>query len=301
MGLSSTSHRGVARRARAALRGVSVLAATALVAGVAGCSSTQGQPDVPAAPATPRVSADIILPFDAYDVTPQVQRVENDAYRELVSRCAAGYGVDLAMPAAEVPVETNARRYGLFDADRARTHGYVGTTVFLDQVRAGEWRPSALQKYVLTGESRPPGAPAVPAGGCARRSEQELGLPDATMADVSAAGRSTFDQAAADPGVRAAEQRWSACLATQGLHYARTFDPSNQPWTQPRGSALELRTATADVRCKQTTNLVGAWLAAEAALQRRVIENDPQAFAALRSWHEARLARARAVLDGAEG
>ncbi len=298
MGLTAASHRGAARPRRVALRGALLTAAAACLA-TSACGSPSPGTDAAAATTTPtpRVPTDIVLPFDAYQATAPVQRIENDAYRELVRRCALEFGVTLRMPPAEIPVESNARRYGLFDPAAAGTRGYVGQTVFVDDVRASTWAPTPQQKYVLNGDERPPGAQAVPTGGCAQRAETQLGLPDQSMADVEAAGLSSFDRAAKDPRVLDAEKRWSACLADQGLHYATTFDPSNRKW-QPRGSKEEIRTAVADVACKQQTNLVGAWVSAESAVQREVIANDPQAFAALRSWRDARLEHARTVLAG---
>ncbi|GAA2731878.1 hypothetical protein GCM10009867_06550 [Pedococcus aerophilus] len=289
----------MARLVRTTLRGVSLLAVTTVTLACVSCCSAPDRVPVDDPVADPKVPADIVLPFDAYQVPPEAQRLENDAYRELVRRCAADHGVALTMPPAEIPVDSNARRYGLFDAERARTHGYLGQTLFLDSVRAGEWRPSATQKAVLTGESVPGSQVDVPEGGCARQAETTLGLPDSTMADVEAAGLSTIDRAASDPEVLAAERRWSRCLAEQGLSFTRTFDPSNHRWPQPRGSAQEVRTATADVRCKQSTSLVAAWLNAESRAQRQVIADDPGAFSALRSWRDARLAKARAVLSEA--
>ncbi|MEO6412718.1 MAG: hypothetical protein ABIO48_09025 [Pedococcus sp.] len=294
MGLTFAQLRGAVRQSRVAPWGAPLLIAACVVTSACGPPRASDVAEA-ATPPTPQTPGDIVLPFDAYQPSAPVQRIENDAYRELVRRCAIEYGVALLMPAAELPVESNARRYGLFDPADAKARGYVGKTVFVDAVRAGRWAPTPQQKYVLNGEERPPGAAAVPTGGCAQRAESELGLPDTSMADVEAAGLSSFKLAADDPRVAAAERAWSSCLAEQDLHYAKTFDPSNHPW-KPRASPEEIRTAVADVACKQRTNLVGAWLAAETQVQRRVIGNDPEAFAALPSWRAARLEHARAVL-----
>ena len=48
--------------------------------------------------------------------------------------------------------------------------------------------------------------------------------------------------------------------------------------------------------CRQSTNLVGTWMAVEAAYQRKALQNDPEGFAKMKAWHDDRVRTAAKVL-----
>jgi hypothetical protein len=58
----------------------------------------------------------------------------------------------------------------------------------------------------------------------------------------------------------------------------------------------EKQTATADTACKWSSGLVAAWYAADAELQRAVIRDNADRFAALRANLKQRLSRASRLL-----
>jgi hypothetical protein len=65
---------------------------------------------------------------------------------------------------------------------------------------------------------------------------------------------------------------------------------------KPAVSEDEKQTATADTTCKWSSGLVAAWFTADAELQRAVVRDNPDRFAALRDNLKQRLARASALL-----
>jgi hypothetical protein len=61
-------------------------------------------------------------------------------------------------------------------------------------------------------------------------------------------------------------------------------------------SPAEIAAATADVACKQRTNLIGAWRGYEVTIQNARIAADPQGFHAAKTSHDARTARVATIL-----
>jgi hypothetical protein len=63
-------------------------------------------------------------------------------------------------------------------------------------------------------------------------------------------------------------------------------------------TALEIKSATADVACKKQSNLVAVWAAVEAAYQRRAIEKNAVQLNLIQRRLGDSLANANRILDG---
>jgi len=175
----------------------------------------------------------------------------------------------------------NERRYGLTDPVAAAKIGYgLGkrdpSTQPSGHAGAPTLKPKALA--VLTGEG--PSVPAgVPTGGCHGEAQRRLAFIDpigGKPVDENLPQRlslESFQQSQDDPRLSQASSEWSSCMHSKGHEYQKPLDPYGDPKFQPPGSALERQTATDDVACKESTNLVGRWYAVESAYQIRLIKD----------------------------
>ncbi len=94
-----------------------------------------------------------------------------------------------------------------------------------------------------------------------------------------------FSQTQTDHRVRAVYAAWAACMRQRGHDYPNPFKAAaDAKWNMGAPpTAAEIRTAQADVACKQRTNLLGITFAVEAGYENAAIAQNPAALAALRS------------------
>lgn len=114
----------------------------------------------------------------------------------------------------------------------------------------------------------------------------------------------TLEQAAKHPSVTAAVRRWQSCMSQAGHTYpAPEAAIADGRWDldKPAVTEDEKLVATADTTCKWSAGLVAAWYAADAELQRAVIRDNADRFAALRANLKQRLGRASRLLAEHEG
>jgi len=92
----------------------------------------------------------------------------------------------------------------------------------------------------------------------------------------------------------AAQRKWATCMADNGFPgYATALDAIGDPkWqrldssgrpSNAGASAAEVATASADITCKQKTNLVGIGLAVQSAYDQRYIQANTDALAKFRT------------------
>lgn len=275
-----------------------------VAAALAGCGAQDDDAgQEPAVTSFPPVtsSQQISLPFDAYLLTADQDVLNLKANNLLVRRCAARFGVEATMPVGlnPTPNELNGRRYGIVDGKRARSFGYrpEQSPAEVDQ---GEWDPSPAEMAVLgMGEASavPPkdsDGRALPEGGCIGEADRALGgsQPPAPVDVVS-----VFKSAESDSRIQAAWKRWSRCMKKAGYDYTSPWQPNNAKWP-PQVTRKEIQTAVDDVACREQSNLVGTWMAVEAAYQRAAIEANPEGFDAMKKWHDKRVRTAAEVLKG---
>ena len=296
-----------ARGTRAVLGVVGCLAVV-LAGGCAAGSSAASHPVSPPAASVPATA--LVLPVEPYLYTPAQLAALLRASVVLERSCLARFGFTLPAPS---PVRAYAgglvpRRYGQTDLDAARQSGYHtlsqsdtnGSPIVLGSL------PTAEQ-LALAGP--PPGSDpkvndiAVPTGGCVGQAEARIG---GTAVDF---GRSpaaetikteSYDNSQTAPSVVSALQAWSRCMAADGYHYADPLKAAGDPrWNTPTPTALEIRTALADVACKRSTNLVGIWYAAEATYMNQQISAESDELAQEKSRRDAALKIAATINDSA--
>lgn len=263
------------------------------------------------------------LPIEAYLLSTSQQQALLTAQQILISQCMARYGfkydvTESTSDKAEGGSPT-ARRYGVVNRQEVERYGYhppqapgYGT----GDNGSGRSLPAA-EILVLTGGSGPvpPGAspaqsakPAgtydgkqVPAYGCEGESVQTLTAHGGSLAQPSEAERinySSFTSSMSDPQVEHAFRDWSNCMESKGLTYDNPMAAVADPrWRKSAPSALEIRTAKADVICKQRTNLVGLWFTVEAFMQNHEIKQNAMQLTFEKRGINAEIAMAEQVIS----
>jgi len=295
------------------------------------CTAGSGQkpPPLGSVPVV-RDATNLALPMDAYLFTNKDYVAVQRAQARLVGACMRRFGV--AYP-SDIPQSSlvagvsfpdfdniNARRYGLVDAGAAAARGYNPQPGLVGQDDTGdasrkagggiELTPQVL--FLLNGKTRPEFAQVtsmpkdvngqpLPDDGCSGAAQQRLaaGQQPQNMALPQILAQDTSRLAENDSRVRAAMGTWSECMKRAGYQYASSREPNNFKWPEPPGTT-EIATATADVACKQQTNLVGIWFAVESAYQKQTIERHSQQLAALRAYIDTTARNAAQVVNGSE-
>jgi hypothetical protein len=257
------------------------------------CATADPAPQTPAK-GVASVS-ELVLPFDAYKTTPEQRAVLGNAHNSLVVRCMRKQGITLAPPAEEPDALAaidpgNSRRYGVADTEAARRYGYhLARPPSPDTTGAWAGKLPKRTRHRLYGTAAD--------RGCLDRATHFLdrGAPKADWPWLNLQDSLTLEQAAKDSSVTAAVKRWQSCMSQAGLSYPSpeaAIADGRWDLDKPAVSEEEKQTALADTTCKWSSGLVAAWYAADAALQRAVIRDNPDRFAALRANLKQRLSRA---------
>jgi hypothetical protein len=258
----------------------------------------------------------LTLPLDAYSLNKHDYLLIQKAAWKAIGDCAARFGV--AYSAAEPsgvglpPLSgENGRRYFITSLDEAASHGYrygpgVQGSSTGNGGKGGSWTPTATELLIIRGApagQRPPldsAGMALPPGGCSAEGNTKVfgnaqsldseGLPG-TLANDS------WNRSSRDSRVVAAESRWSACMGQQGYSFATSRDANNFAWPNPVGAA-ERATATADVKCKFLSNLIGIWWSVEIAYQRRSLDVNAVALKKVQDFNASQVKAATSALAG---
>lgn len=293
---------------------------------ISSCTAGSGRmpPPLGAVPLV-RDATNLTLPLDAYSFDDHDYIMVKRAQARLVADCMQRFGVAYpsdVTPAALVPGtgfpdldHPNVRRYGLLDAAAAATRGYdppPDPTAAGDKTdpKKGDGGIMLTPRVLLLLNGKPPPEfagtmPAdvdgnrLPADGCTGAAQRRLagGTTAQSIQLPSVLGAGTARLAENDSRVRTAMTAWSACMKRDGYQYRSSREPNNVGWPEPPGAA-EIATATADVACKQQTNLVGIWSAVESAYQKQTIERHSRQLAALRTYIDTMARAAAQVVNG---
>jgi hypothetical protein len=221
------------------------------------------------------------------------------------------FGFTWTARAAHVPAPNQVDRlYGVSDLATAQRYGYHLPST---STRAGggpraDRSLSAPERLVLSGDTTGAGASAndspdsyrgkpIPAGGCAAQARQlTIGVDDVDptrVADAITVGM--WEKSKTDPRVVAVIKLWSECMKRSGYTYASPLDAGGDrpEWLRAATpSAAEIRTAVADVTCKQRTNLIGTWFTIESAYENGAIHLHIEQLTQIRNQWAAAAARA---------
>lgn len=287
---------------------------------VAGCSadppSTDAEPVVERIPLV-RSSTDLVLPLDAYRLSySQYMSIQRASWR-LTRACVARFGGVYTLPESALlqnaPPDLRAsRRYGLLELSAAAQHGYdvPPDTPGLPtsrEAKVGGWNPSEAELVLVRGAAKGANVPqddkgqSLPNGGCSAEATAHVRAGAVRPADEDLSGnlaKLAYRKAENDSRVQAAMSRWSECMRQGGYSYRTIWEPNDKDWSEPPGNE-EIATATADVKCKQSTNLVGIWYAVEVARQKKIVEDRSQDLEVVRTYLTTTVRNAARLASGA--
>jgi hypothetical protein len=229
------------------------------------------------------------LPLDAYRITQDQYISILTATRIAARACMDQYGLDWhgndLVDVANVGVD-NVRLFTIIDADDAAQYGYEVPPSKADgrapgvkpAPPAGYVAPSKLEEDVFKGRNAGTviAGHAVPVGGCAAAAENRLlpgGIPGGVLTAGGTDSLGPWQQSKVDSRVQAAFAKWSSCMAAAGFRYQTPEDANND--TTLSGQA-GIRTAVADVTCKQQNNVVGVWWAVLVAYEQEYTDAHAQ-------------------------
>lgn len=274
--------------ARASL--ASTLAGVVLVAGASACAPQPAHPARGSASETSlRISApaDIKLPLDAlYPTAQQDLRIQR-AEAVLTAGCMRrrGHAYEPPAPFHFDMVSARARLFGLIDENEARAYGYAGKA-------SDESRPAPKAPLTAAAEKALTGC----ADGSVKAVSVGAGSVDPSLLDELS--MRTGGMAEADRSVKAKFREWSACMKAKGFAFADPWQPNDDPRWQPgKPTALEKRTAIADVRCKHSTGLVDTWYTVLVDYQQQAMKTFPTELARLAEATKKRAANAERILN----
>lgn len=265
-----------------ARRGWRLGAAAAVTEVAAFCASA------PERPGLVRTAADLgPLPADRYAFTSQDYQRSERASALLVRQCMADRGhpdfpLDPRYPQDPVVAVAVGTDYGVLDLGAARRWGYG-------------WDPARHLVPQPAGR-RMTGAEYADWPACNSAAQRQLMHGIDVKRDWLYAGRRAVEVDKAvkrDPGLRAAWDQWSRCMAAQG--FTRYPDPvaayTDHAWQRDnsgntRHTQRERATAVADVTCKRRHHTAEIWHAVQARRQAADIARHRDRYAAgLRALH----------------
>jgi hypothetical protein len=220
------------------------------------------------------------LPLSEYTATDDERALVDRAYVVLLNQCLASRGQSrrVAEPAAPAEPTPLSWRYGVDDPTVAARYGYHLPPEYGDRGNAERERAQAAAPDGNTPEYL----------ACVDDVQRQLGKPEgggSYMDDVFAQslGVTSVERSMADPRVRAALAQWSNCMRDKGHSATDPLTVVNDfVLTSEHPTPAEVSTATADVACKQDSDLVATWHGAEVDHQNSLIENNLERLEACR-------------------
>ncbi|MGH4033991.1 hypothetical protein ACQB60_34240 [Actinomycetota bacterium Odt1-20B] len=239
----------------------------------------------------------LVLPLDDYIFSNAEYAMTSNALDLMVRDCMKEQGLawrSVKRP-TDLPNMWNRRRYGLIEIDVARRLGYHATPELLSPnvgARMEERRDAELTPRQFQAANNPK-------TGCNKKADDLLW--DGTKPDLrqlnslSAQGLAQSQKA---PAVQKSLRQWRSCMKDRGFHYGNpTSAISDKAWSNTRRpSHKEIKTAIADVRCKDQSHLIAAWSTEEAKIQKAYIQKHRTYFADLKSSKDRYLNNARLTL-----
>lgn len=261
--------------------------------------------------------AGLTLPTEAYRPTANQRNTIAKAVSAKLAECMSQFGFVWALGAADLPAPNQVDRlYGVADLAIAEQFGYHLPST--DNGRPNVPRPnpslSPTQLLVLTGSTsgiapagsaKSPGSyrgKPIPAGGCSAQAHRDVldadDIDPTRLADTITVGM--WEKSKADPRVTAVVAEWSACMKESGYAYASPLDAGGDhpEWRKaPTPGQAEVRAAVADVKCKQSTNLIGIWFTLESGYEQEAIQLHLDALNRIRQQWQTAAAKAAQVLS----
>lgn len=250
--------------------------------------------------------------MQAYLPTDEDQQQLSQAKKVLVGDCMAGFGFTWT-PAPDLPKvgpkTLTDWRYGIHDMDLARERGYkpdaleqadYDAAVNKGAVDGGTADDAAAR--ALDGRTKEVGGKKVPEGGCVGEANRKINAGAAESRAAIDLANGAFIKAKQDPEVVKAFADWSACMKKAGYSYKEPLDASDDSrFSGPEVSSEEIATATADITCRDRTDVARLWFTAEAALQKQAIDDNAEQLEENRKAMDAAVREAAKTSTGESG
>jgi hypothetical protein len=231
------------------------------------------------------------LPLQEYAFVPAQVRLVDQARLTLIDRCMRQFGFRYQLTLPEQPDSGDdlGRRYGLMDAKVAAERGYQVS----QPKNAKRPKLTANQKIAVFGSEKPSNIKGitVPKGGCLDEAIRALDARTPPGADVDLGQKmlfASFKRSQQDSRVKQVFSTWSRCMSRSGYHYSDPLKPFADPALHQR-PRTGIPVAEADVRCKDSTNLIGVWFAVESAYQQHMIAEQADGLRKTKQALDARL------------
>lgn len=278
---------------------------TSTAAPAADNGAAKADGSAPAPSPDPTTAPSLFLPIAKYSLSPSDELLLGRATNAVIETCMARFGLTWkATPYVTPPSGSiQDRRYGVTSGADAAVNGYHLPAA----APPAHPKESPDERLALIGPEaigRPAGSAVelsgrkVPLGGCQGEAQRAVdGAPGALPAAEVASRISgeSYRASLADPAVQKVFAAWSACMRTRGFSYRDPISAIGS-FSDKAATAAEKKVATADVLCKQRTNLVPVWFASDARVQRTMIAPQAAVLAAILTRHHQQVARARAIL-----
>ncbi|WP_079405679.1 hypothetical protein [Streptomyces sp. 3211] len=271
------------------------------VATTAGCSASSATAQsLRSAPARAFNGADPAtwtLPMEGYLPSDHEQRQMSQAVNMLIGDCmkSTGYGRWRAAPELPKagPKTLTDWRYGIHDIDLAKRRGYKA-----DAAEQAVYDAAVNAGAVDGTSAMSPDGKALQA--CRAEARTKLkGDVVAYSEEAQGLGNEAFVRSKEDPTVVAAFQAWSSCMKEQGYEYMQPLDASDDPrFSGPDVTPEEIAAATADIACRDRTQVAKVWWEAESKLQTTSLEKHAESLNKSRKDMDATVKAAADVLAG---
>jgi hypothetical protein len=272
------------------------------------CGCSRSEAGVSSSPPAQSTTAQISYPLDKYALTDQqtseIIRATYKLQRECLKEFGLGYnfkptagyvGSDRVLPSLTLR-EAEGSGYRSVDSSQS----YIMSRNFTD---VPSFSLSADLENVFYGRIRTYDGHLVPPGGCEASAEEKVERGIGTS-ELQPDPRSVIFAAEThvetEGRVREVFTEWGECMRSAGYDYS---DPITSTYAffstnirMENTPAAEIRTATADVKCRQQVNLMSVWVAAETAYEQNIIERQHASLARSRSAYTLLLANAQRIL-----
>lgn len=275
---------------------------------VSSCSSTPDS-DVDTESFDSKAPQSWVLPMQTYLPTDQEQAQLSQAKKILVSDCMKGFGFNWT-PAPDLPrvgpKTLTDWRYGIHEMALAKKRGYKADAkeqeAYDAAVKSGavdDTTADGPEAKALNGGIDEVEGKKVPKDGCVGSANREIDVETLQARTAIGLANAAFLKAKEDADVVKAFASWSACMKRSGYDYKQPLDASDDvKFQSPEVSSEEIATATADISCRQKTDVAWIWFRAEAALQKSAIDAHAEELSAERKRIDAAVRSASKIVKG---
>jgi hypothetical protein len=253
---------------------------SAILATLAACTNVPATAPSPAAKQHMTNPSRVVYPLDKFELDERELQVVRRASYLLTLRCIQTVGGTLPpLPPGRLHLPRGEDRYGLTDEGRARSWAY---SLDAPPATAMPWEAQVRpDTYLFRQMYEKPGCRTKAAHTLGQRRTKEKNPVD-TLDELA------WRRSRTDPDVRRAEARWLSCMRQRGYTELtepvdapnffwgarRTRNASSNPAEKRNGvrpDRVEREAAVADVRCKQSSGFLRAWMVTDLAEQRHLI------------------------------